>query len=101
MGPCLCGDICCPSCGPAQGNYRCHACGRWESDGGCEEPAKCEAILKKMDEDEERGYLIDKLFQAHAKKQNTWVGDVDVSHEEIKRWDTLTPEQLRTLISLV
>lgn len=31
---CLCGDIQCPSCGPAQGNFRCF-CGEW-FDNGCE-----------------------------------------------------------------
>ena len=29
---CMCGDTYCPSCGPAQGNYRCDRCGRWASD---------------------------------------------------------------------
>jgi methionyl-tRNA synthetase len=38
---CMCGDIMCPSCGPAQGNYRCSNCGRWASDGGCVDPAAC------------------------------------------------------------
>jgi hypothetical protein len=32
---CMCGDICCPSCGPAQGNSRCEICRSWASDG-CE-----------------------------------------------------------------
>lgn len=32
---CMCGDICCPSCGPAQGNFRCPSCRAWSSDG-CE-----------------------------------------------------------------
>ena len=31
---CMCGDICCWSCGPAQGNYKCF-CGKWASD--CED----------------------------------------------------------------
>ncbi len=30
--PCMCGDICCPSCGPAQGNSRCGLCGEWASE---------------------------------------------------------------------
>jgi len=34
-GPCMCGDTQCPSCGPAQGNYRCPACHTW-ADDGCE-----------------------------------------------------------------
>jgi hypothetical protein len=29
FGPCLCGDIQCPSCGPAQGNWKCCLCGSW------------------------------------------------------------------------
>ena len=30
--PCMCGDTHCPSCGPAQGNYRCPICGAWADD---------------------------------------------------------------------
>lgn len=30
---CMCGDLCCPSCGPAQGNSRCPICGAWASEG--------------------------------------------------------------------
>lgn len=41
MGPCMCGDICCSSCGPAQGNHHCPYCGSWTMDGGCADPAKC------------------------------------------------------------
>lgn len=29
---CMCGDYCCPSCGTAQGNWRCELCGSWASD---------------------------------------------------------------------
>lgn len=29
---CMCGDYCCPSCGPAQGNWRCPICGEWASE---------------------------------------------------------------------
>lgn len=32
---CMCGDICCWSCGPAQGNTKCPICRAWASDG-CE-----------------------------------------------------------------
>lgn len=32
---CMCGDICCPSCGPAQSNSRCPICRDWVSEG-CE-----------------------------------------------------------------
>lgn len=30
---CYCGDLCCPSCGPAQGNHRCPICRAWFSEG--------------------------------------------------------------------
>lgn len=33
--PCMCGDICCASCGPAQGNWRCEICGTIYIDGEC------------------------------------------------------------------
>ena len=33
--PCMCGDSCCPSCGPAQGNFKCPICNEWASEG-CE-----------------------------------------------------------------
>lgn len=29
---CMCGDYCCPSCGPAQGNFKCVVCGVWASE---------------------------------------------------------------------
>jgi hypothetical protein len=31
----MCGDICCWSCGPAQGNWKCPICRAWASEG-CE-----------------------------------------------------------------
>lgn len=40
-GPCLCGDIFCASCGPAQGNGRCEVCGAWTFEGGCADPEDC------------------------------------------------------------
>ena len=32
---CMCGDMHCGSCGPAQGNHRCIICRAW-ADDGCE-----------------------------------------------------------------
>jgi len=29
----MCGDICCHSCGPAQGNWKCPICREWASEG--------------------------------------------------------------------
>lgn len=41
---CMCGDLYCGSCGPAQGNFKCRQCGMWSMDGGCANPAKCNAL---------------------------------------------------------
>lgn len=46
---CMCGDIHCPSCGPAQGNNRCSACGNWADDGGCDDPVACAEKNKELD----------------------------------------------------
>lgn len=32
---CMCGDYCCWSCGPAQGNWKCPICRQWASEA-CE-----------------------------------------------------------------
>ena len=56
-GPCLCGDLYCGSCGPAQGNIKCFVCGVWSLDGGCKDPEACadaeEKIMAEMDRAEE------------------------------------------------
>jgi hypothetical protein len=44
--PCMCGDICCYSCGPAQGNWRCPICGEWASEG-CKHISSRTGKLKK------------------------------------------------------
>jgi hypothetical protein len=47
---CMCGDTHCWSCGPAQGNNKCHACGIWDDDGGgCQTPVECDLKLAKQD----------------------------------------------------
>ena len=45
FGPCLCGDYCCPHCGPAQGNWRCPICGTWASEC-CEHISEEDGSLK-------------------------------------------------------
>lgn len=101
---CYCGDLRCWSCGPAQGNYRCPACGKWLDDDPpknasgntmtmvayfegilgkacdckictnvshlpmCEEPEKCAANIKLMDEQEERAYEELKEIEKEVKE---------------------------------
>lgn len=40
---CMCGDSHCFWCGPAQGNHKCFVCGKWDDDGGCDNPGRCRA----------------------------------------------------------
>jgi hypothetical protein len=50
--PCLCGDLCCPSCGPAQGNYRCPVCREWASEGcECSDEARDRAAAAQAEAD--------------------------------------------------
>jgi len=59
--PCMCGDPYCGSCGPAQGNTKCHYCGAWSADGGCQNPQVC-TLLGKIDD------LDYKLIDLQSKK---------------------------------
>jgi hypothetical protein len=49
--PCMCGDLCCRSCGPAQGSYRCDMCGKWTAEGGCDDPEACRLRYAELEED--------------------------------------------------
>ena len=87
FGPCMCADICCPSCGPAQGNVRCPICGEWESDGGCENPEECQKEAERRDKEEalyqEKEYLQDQIITHYAKENNCnfWDVDEDIRYE--------------------
>ena len=54
--PCMCGDYYCQNYGPAQGNFKCAACGWWSADwhhpDNTHDDKKCTEIVKKMDEAE-------------------------------------------------
>lgn len=52
---CMCGDLYCGSCGPAQGNWKCMECGAWAMDGGCADPTACEKAA------EERARYLDSI----------------------------------------
>lgn len=63
---CMCGDLYCGSCGPAQGNFKCSACGQWSEDGGCVEPEKCDVICKQIADNEA------KYFEEMAKHEKDY-----------------------------
>lgn len=53
---CMCGDLRCWSCGPAQGNYKCSQCGKWSDEGGCEQPEVCGELDRQQAEAEAKYY---------------------------------------------
>lgn len=66
---CLCGDTYCWSCGPAQGNAHCEVCGSWSEDGGCENPAECDAKAREMD----KLYAEQELEAERLAKDYHWI----------------------------
>lgn len=69
----MCGDICCPSCGPAQGNSRCPICGSWASDGPCPHV-------------NDKGELKDEFVQQVIKAQEAEDKAMAEAYEEEKRF---------------
>jgi len=86
--PCMCGDICCPSCGPAQGNFKCPNCGVWDSDGGCEDENACEKANREIAEGEYLFYLLEGIMENLADRAGcSWLGvfdDYDYYNKHLK-----------------
>ena len=95
FGPCMCGSMNCHSCGPAQGNGYCPYCRAWDDEGGCENPAECEA---KADEDaagQEHQYLLDEILNAQSLIEG--VAPWDVDEEFYYRIQKMPVEDLRKI----
>jgi hypothetical protein len=91
----MCGDTCCPSCGPAQGNYKCPACGKW-SDEGCDDPVACEKICEEQAHGEWRELIIMDIAELYADKQGVWIGNWEPDNKNF--WNDLaklSDEQLQ------
>jgi hypothetical protein len=97
FGPCMCGDTQCSSCGPAQGNSKCLACGRWADDGSCADPDACAKKCQEIAEAEERDYIIDLLIIREAHLQNTDTCNVDITDDQMTEWGGSTTDQLREM----
>ena len=87
----MCGDLRCRSCGPAQGNDYCPYCGAWADDGGCKNPAECEAKANEDAAGQEREYLVEKILEDMVKDREYpyWESD------EYKEVNALPIEELR------
>jgi hypothetical protein len=68
---CMCGDYCCNSCGPAQGNSKCGLCGAWASD-------PCKHINQRTGE-YKKVYLkqVAKMEQAENEFWNKYAKDLE------------------------
>lgn len=71
MGPCLCGDLYCGSCGPAQGNHRCGNCGEWADEHG--EPGS--------EHDDDR---CSEAMKVQAEAEYEWEQEMEKHEEAIK-----------------
>ena len=87
MGPCMCGDPCCNSCGPAQGNWRCPLCRNWVYfSEGCDHfdesgnvlPEFAEAMKQKEFEREEAEAAVADEYLQWTEQQAA-----DRCHEEV------------------
>jgi rubredoxin len=66
----MCGDTCCPSCGPAQGNWKCPICGSWASDG-------CDHIDDNGDIQPEFKAEADAIAIAEAEADSRYAADLE------------------------
>jgi len=74
--PCMCGDIRCWSCGPAQGNYKCDVCGRWSDEGGCINPSACQIEQEERD----RKY-VEELAEEERLAREFWAEEARLQAE--------------------
>lgn len=72
---CMCGDICCPSCGPAQGNWKCPICRGWASEG-------CEHLNDEGD-DLKTEYLVqaEAIAQADIAADEQYARELEMAEE--------------------
>ena len=67
---CMCGDYCCSSCGPAQGNWKCPICREWASEGCKHISPKTNKLYKKY---EKQAAEIDRLeAEAEERMAEEW-----------------------------
>ena len=78
--PCMCGDTQCPSCGPAQGNWKCPICGNWADDG-------CEHFGEdgKPTSPEVTAALI-RIGLAEAEADKLWEDSYEKEMKELEEW---------------
>jgi len=96
--PCMCGDTYCGSCGPAQGNNRCPNCGKWDLDGGCDDPNACEKACEEQGETEAKLYYTDLLMDQEANRQGLVLWEADFPPELMDKWNSMSMEELMAAV---
>jgi len=79
--PCMCGDYCCWSCGPAQGNWKCPICGEWASEGCKHIGVRSQKLLKRYEKQAER--IAKAEAEAEEKMAKEWNEYVEESEAPI------------------
>lgn len=73
--PCMCGDIQCSSCGPAQGNWRCPIC-RALADSGCEHVDEGGNSIRS-----EFRVLVEAIVKAEMEATEKWQKEMEESEK--------------------
>lgn len=81
MGPCMCGDTHCPSCGQTQGNYQCPICKAWADD-----------CCEHFDEDGELKAEFEAQAEQIAKDEAHWW---ETYAEDVAKERKLTREEVQ------
>jgi hypothetical protein len=87
IGPCLCGDTHCPSCGPAQGNWRCPLCNAWADD--CCEHIDAETGKIKPEFEAE----VEALLKAEAEAEAQMVEEYFEDERLAEEWEKEHPDE--------
>jgi len=80
---CMCGDYCCGSCGPAQGNWHCPICNEWASEG-CEHIDEDTGELKPV-----HHALAAELGRQEAEGETALVAEIEAAEALVAEMKTL------------
>lgn len=86
--PCMCGDYCCSSCGPAQGNWKCPICRAWASEA-CEHMADgCEGLKPEFwaeaDRIAEAEMMADEAYSVQMQEEDRLWAEYEAGQAELK-----------------
>lgn len=82
--PCMCGDLQCWSCGPAQGNWKCPVCNEW-ADNGCDHIGEDGDLKPEFEEQVAELHRLereaeDKMYKELEEEWKLWEQDRENRH---------------------